>query len=256
MVPFSCSGARADYDYELQFCQTLTAQCSGDEISHSADARVFRSEDALSILHLLNGTPYALSREQPDRTTIFLPESSLGKPWHPYFLPDLLHLERPLLRRNCFVLHAAYIVAGDDAILFTAPSGGGKSTQAGLWETGRGARIINGDKCAVGKQDGIWFAHGLPVSGSSPHCLNESHPIRAIVIPEKAPENRLYPLGLSGFSRVLSQTVINTWDAAFCGRVMELVAQTCQEIPVFLFRCTKTPDAADSLYHALFEKEK
>ena len=44
-----------------------------------------------------------------------------------------IDLSRILLHQGGLILHASYIIWNDRGILFTAPSGTGKSTQAGLW---------------------------------------------------------------------------------------------------------------------------
>ncbi len=51
-----------------------------------------------------------------------------------------------LLYRDCLTFHCSYILHQNRAILFAAPSGTGKSTQAALWEKYRGAEIIIGDR--------------------------------------------------------------------------------------------------------------
>lgn len=62
---------------------------------------------------------------------------------------DLLGLERLLLSRQGLLLHASFIRWQDRGILFSAPSGTGKSTQADLWVRHRGAEVINGDRAAL-----------------------------------------------------------------------------------------------------------
>ena len=46
--------------------------------------------------------------------------------------------------KDSFILHASYVVRDGKALLFSAPSGTGKSTQAEFWHTRRGCDIING----------------------------------------------------------------------------------------------------------------
>ena len=69
-----------------------------------------------------------------------------------------------------FILHASYILYRGEAILFSAPSGTGKSTQAAFWKEHRGAEIINGDRVLVIKRDGVFYACGVYVSGTSGIC--------------------------------------------------------------------------------------
>lgn len=65
-------------------------------------------------------------------------------------------------------LHASTISYKDKAVLFTAPSGTGKSTQATLWRDNvEGAFIINDDTPALRIKDGIITVYGIPWSGTS-----------------------------------------------------------------------------------------
>ncbi len=67
------------------------------------------------------------------------------------------------------------------AVLFTAPSGTGKSTQAELWRKHRGASIINGDCTLIAEDDGVFTAFGFPFSGTSGIFENRKAPIAAVV---------------------------------------------------------------------------
>lgn len=77
------------------------------------------------------------------------------------------------------VLHSSYIVTRQEqGILFSGPSGIGKSTQAALWQRYAGAEIVNGDRALVrpdtGTVSGVFYAgtsghqperHGFAVGG-------------------------------------------------------------------------------------------
>lgn len=61
------------------------------------------------------------------------------------------------------VLHSSYIVTRQgQGILFSGPSGIGKSTQAALWQRYAGAEIVNGDRALVrpdtGTVSGVFYA--------------------------------------------------------------------------------------------------
>ncbi len=253
LIPFLFEGTIPEYEYEIQYVDDLVAVCKGKQIISNNTVAVFETENGgLIIAYHLNNQIFAVTQETEKKTIIYLMNEAKEEEWHHYFLPDILHLERLLLKKNRFILHSSYIATEEGAILFTAPSGGGKTTQSDLWVEHRDARIINGDKTAVGFDEDGWNAYGLPISGSSSYYLNETHPIKAIVILEKASENRLFELGVAGFSRIFSQTIMSSWDKEFCEKVMDLVIKACSEIPIYLYQCTKTSDAVEYLYEHIF----
>ena len=204
----------------------------------------------------INKKTYAIVEEiENNHYEIKLDSNFFRETIHPYFFPSLLLLERLLLPKNAFVLHSSYISVNNNGVLFTAPSGGGKSTQAELWKRVRNAKIINGDKSIVGKETGKWYAYGIPFSGSSDYCENEKHPLRAIIILKKAPENRLVRVGLEGFSQIFSQVTVNPWDPDFCNELMDLVIDACSQIPVFIYFCTKEENSVNVLFAELLNEE-
>ena len=94
---------------------------------------------------------------------------------------DPLSFKYPAIR-HALILHSSYLDVNGQALLFSGPSGIGKSTQADLWVRHRGAAILNGDKSLLIREPDGWYAHGWPICGSSGICRNESRRIRAIVM--------------------------------------------------------------------------
>ncbi len=163
-----------------------------------------------------------------------------------------LEAEHLLARCGSFALHCAYIRRGGDAILFTAPSGTGKSTQAELWRTYRGAEIINGDWAAVCVTETGCFAAGIPFAGSSEYCKNETLPIKAIVYLSQAPEDRICRLhGYEAFARVWEGISVNPWHREDVERVSASVQGICGSVPVFHLCCTPRESAVEVLERAL-----
>ena len=106
-------------------------------------------------------------------------------------------LEDLLLRRDAVVLHASYIDTIYGGILFSGPSGIGKSTQADLWCRYRNAKQVNGDRPILRRDKSGWKAYGSPYAGSSRCWLNRSSQIRAIVILGQGTECCIRSSGLS-----------------------------------------------------------
>lgn len=162
----------------------------------------------------------------------------------PRMILNAMEAERLIVERDGFILHASYINAGGKAILFTAPSGTGKSTQASLWEKHRGAEILNGDRAAVRvKEDGI-FVYGIPFAGSSKVCKNVTLPLGAIVYLGQAPSTVITRLkGRNAFRCVWEGCSVNSWDRTNVEMCMKTVTTVIENIPVYHLACTPDENA-------------
>ena len=126
---------------------------------------------------------------------------------------NALCAEHLVAQNDGFVFHCAYIAHNGAAILFTAPSGTGKSTQAELWRKHRDAEIINGDRAAVRVKDGLPVADGIPFSGSSAYCENCTLPLAAIVYLSQAPRTTIRKLRpIEAFSKIWEGISVNAWE--------------------------------------------
>lgn len=163
-----------------------------------------------------------------------------------------MELASDLIRQHCFLLHASYIRHNGKAILFTAPSGTGKSTQADLWGRYRGAQLLNGDRVAVEVSPEGVFAHGVPFCGSSGISENVTTPVLAIVSLSQAPRTTISPLtGLAAFRQVWEGCTVNHWNRQCMTDCMDLVSQVVQTVPVFHLACTPDQSAVEALEGAI-----
>ena len=156
--------------------------------------------------------------------------------------------EHLIARNHGFIFHCSYIEHNGKAILFTAPSGTGKSTQAELWKEHRGAEIINGDRAAVRLADGRLLAEGIPFAGSSQYCKNRSLPIAAIIYLGQASETSIRKLrGYEAFSKIWEGVSVNTWDKEDMELVSGVVQKVAEQIPVYHLPCTPDESAVIAL---------
>lgn len=163
-----------------------------------------------------------------------------------------LRAEHLAAQSQGFLFHCACIACRGKAILFTAPSGTGKTTQAELWKKHRNAVIINGDRAAIRLIDGIPMAQGVPYLGSSDYCENQTLPIAAIVYLSQAPKTTVRRLrGYEAFSRIWEGISAEYWDRADMERISHVAEQTAAHIPVFHMPCTPDEDAVTVLEEAL-----
>ena len=165
---------------------------------------------------------------------------------------EMIGLESYFCKRNILILHSSYIKWNDCAILFSGPSGMGKSTQADLWNKYEGCEIINGDRSAITKKDGVWNAYGLPFAGSSRIYKNVKNPIKCVVILKQAKNNKIRKLSpLEAFKYIYSQTTVNDWNKEYINTIINLIEEFVKEISVFMLECKPDNTAVQLLKETL-----
>lgn len=167
---------------------------------------------------------------------------------------NLLSLELFLLHFGGLLLHCSFIRVDKRGILFTAPSGTGKSTQASLWERYAGADVLNGDRAALRCCAQGWTAWGLPYAGTSGIYRNESAPISALVVLRQAHENSVRRLTASEAIRyIYPELTLHRWDPDFVDGALCLLFELLKQVPVFLLACTPDEAAVNTLKQKMIE---
>ena len=160
-------------------------------------------------------------------------------------------LQYILIHNHHLIFHASYIKVNEKGIIFVAPSGTGKSTQADLWKEHRGAEIINGDKACIHVSNKP-TVHGIPFDGTSGICKDVSCPLAGIVVLEQAQDNsveRLRPaLAISSlFSNVfVDRSVPSEWNMT-----LELIMKLIEYVPIYHLKCKEDEGAVHVLEEAL-----
>ena len=247
-------GADPAYTYHVELSDAFPAP-AGRLLARRGDILVL-DRDGLEWRYIgVKGqpAPYACYMEQSDREArILMDPHRLGSMGIDPVFTSLLALERRQMAQDGLILHCAFVEHQGEAILFSAPSETGKTTQANLWQRYRGAETVNGDRGLLQKLDGRWHARGWPVCGSSGICENRDLSIRAIVMLSQAPEDRaerLTPMG--AFSQIYSQITVNRWNRAANLRAMELLEDLIASVPVYHLACTMEETAVAALEQAM-----
>lgn len=192
--------------------------------------------------------PYVITLSDGSTTRVWFQKEIAHMLKYDTVFVSALSLEKLMLDAGAMIFHSAYMNYKDRAVLFSAPSETGKSTQANLWETYRGTYTVNGDRSLLIRENDGWYAYGWPICGSSEICRNEVYPIRAIVMLKQAKVNRAYPLkGFQALREVMEQMTINTWDADFQMKVMDKLEELLTEVPVYRLECDISEDAVRCL---------
>ena len=195
--------------------------------------------------------------ETPEKTKIYLLPEFVHEMDDVWNLFGKIEFSSRLLEHGAVMLHSSYLIYDGQAILFTAASGVGKSTQAELWRKTLGAEVINGDRSIIREKDGRLWAFGTPYSGTSGICKNVSAPIRAIVTLEQAPENTIRTLTRKECTRFfLAQTTIQRWKPEDVIGTIELWDNFITKVPVLRLACRPDEDAVYTLKNYLDALDK
>lgn len=197
---------------------------------------------------------FVLLIQREEGNVIYLQSNRLEEFLPRFRLSAFLSLERELLRNNGFLLHASVIEWRGRGVLFSAPSGTGKSTQAELWHRERGSKIINGDRGLIRKCNSDFWVYGSPYAGTSGIFTDISVPICAIVVLSQGQENRVERLSApDAFRQLYRESTVLSWDAEFSDNISQLLGDLVLSIPVFHLTCTPTKDAVATLEEALLK---
>lgn len=160
----------------------------------------------------------------------------------------LIPIKMILQRSGTIFLHASQIALQGKGILFTAPSGTGKTTQAKLWNRSRNTPIICNDRTLI--QNGLTY--GYPVDGSEPVCSGASFPLGAVVLLEQSPENRIRRLKpMEVLTKLMPQVVYDCWNPNATSAATQQILELIQHFPVYLLGCTPDEHAVTCLEQQL-----
>lgn len=254
-LQFETEQGEPEYFYRLNLTDKITKPV-GEKIAERSDLSVYQTSAGENRLIGLMGVkePYACYQERSEQTAEVCASISARNILlcDPAFV-SLFALERRMIRQESLILHCAYMEHQGKAILFSAPSGTGKSTQAVLWERYRGSHTVNGDRALLKKIDGRWTACGWPVCGSSKECNVINTPVCAIVMLKQGKTNQVERLSLfQAFTLLYSQITINQWNKAFVQQAISEIEDLISQVPVWQLTCDISENAVKCLETALF----
>ena len=201
-------------------------------------------------------TPYALARTDHAAGTVDVAYLPKGAHCVSEMDNSFFHLgfEGLLIRRDRVCFHAACIRTEYGGILFSGPSGIGKSTQAALWCGHRDAVLLNGDRPILQRTDSGFLAWGSPYAGSSRCHVNASVPVTALVFLDQAPENRIRRLKTGeAFRKIFAGLTMYTWDPEFMNRACDLAMALAAKVPCWELGCLPDASAVELLEERLKE---
>ncbi len=162
-----------------------------------------------------------------------------------------------LIKRKGFVVHSSSLSYKNNGILFSAPSGTGKSTHTGLWEKvyKKDVKIINDDMPAIRKIDGVWKLCGTPWSGKSEKNINVCVPLKAFVFLERGEQNELIkiPAGRAVFM-LLNQTLLPVYKGLM-NEMMDSISEALTAVPCYILKCNISEEAPKTVKEGIIDED-
>lgn len=248
----SAAAGQPDWSCWIEAVKTLP-RAKGTLISETTERRLYRDGELLwlELLNRKDGQPiFCAAYPAGGRGEVRLWSLESQYPYtarmeHIWSAVDFPH---HLLQKGILTLHSAVIETDQGAVLFLAPSGTGKSTQAKLWHELRGAKQLNGDKAALSCCGNDVKAYGLPFCGTSGICTNYTLPVRAMVLLSQAKENTICRLmGASALKAVIENCFGHNMVPQNAQKLIGTAAQMLQQVPVYSLACTPDERAVTTL---------
>ena len=247
-----------DYDYIYELYVVDKVNVIEDKFTINKDKIKVIVNNGLEKRYLVipgDVCPYAISEEiDKNHTIVHIRKDYVHMMIYDTMFNSLLSLERRMLDYNCFILHSSYMVVNNKAILFSAPSGTGKSTQASLWEKYRNAFVVNGDRSLLSIEDNKCYACGWPICGSSEICFNEKHEVSCIVLLSQAKENNIVNVDYkTGVKKLLGEVTINYHNGTFVNSALDFIDKIISTVPIYHLACDISENAVVCLENKIKE---
>ncbi len=159
-----------------------------------------------------------------------------------------------LAKENTFLFHCSAIAFDGAGVLFTAPSGTGKSTHTRLWREAFGERVtvINDDKPLLKvKDDGI-YVYGTPWCGKHGIETNMCVKVKAVVLIERATENILEKLRFDEGYRVLFTQTHRPSEPSGAAASLRFINLLAESVSMYKMKCNISVDAARTARQGIF----
>jgi len=152
---------------------------------------------------------------------------------------------------SVMLMHGAVVCNGDDAYMFTAPSGEGKTTRAHLFlETHPNSFILNGDKPFIKVMKDRVLVYSSPWKGKEDEGVNAFATLKAIFLLERHEHTILTELNIQeAFDFLLSQTCMPSKDEN-AKKVLELLHSMQGKVRVFRYQSPPTEESVNMAIHA------
>ena len=163
---------------------------------------------------------------------------------------DLFHCIRMIylytaMKHGLYAIHSVSVSNEGKAVLFSALSGTGKSTHAGIWEKVYGTPMINGDLNLIGIENEEAKVYGIPWCGTSGIYSKDTYPLEAVVLLKRGNDDYIQELSEDQKVLMVQQRMISPfWTEEDFSRSLDFAQDLIKIIKVCRAYVTMKDSAA------------
>lgn len=153
---------------------------------------------------------------------------------------------RKLPQFDALLLHACLVEMDGVGYAFSANSGVGKSTHAGLWKKvfKEKVRIIDGDNPILKIADGKVYAYGTPCCGKEGWNINTKVPLGAICFIIRSKENHVVKVPTYKALLKLMELNFSNMTERNEDELVDLYTRLIEKVPFYEIHCNMDDEAA------------
>ena len=168
-------------------------------------------------------------------------------------------LTERLIDEKVLLMHGSVVAKNNQAYLFSAPSGTGKTFHTFLWLVNcPDAIVVNGDKSFIKfSDDGTPpLACGSPWAGKENMYTNTMVPLKAIVLLERTEDNHIEQISFANAFPTLLQQTYRPEDPEKMRKTLQLLQRLDPAVSFWRFQCNNfKADSFPTAYRALTGRE-
>lgn len=188
----------------------------------------------------------AVMEEDCARADIWIKRRELETVSFPLSTLDLLLFSHLLLPRDGIIIHAAAVKINDEAFLFPAASGSGKSTWADLSSRMPSWSVLGEDKIIMRKSGDDYLIFGTPWNPRPEFQKTDSAPLRGIFCLHHSPENQIAEINqFSALQEMLQQAFMPFNERDELDRAVSILEDVIHRVPAYSFGFRPDQSAVD-----------
>ncbi len=222
----------------LGFLSDYAVPCAAPDFSVAVNkADIKDEEERCKLQYAREGLPY------PNLTPALLERTAVYR-----------KIAKELPRFGAFVFHGSAVAVKEKAVVFTAPSGTGKTTHTRLWlKNVPESFVVNGDKPILRLVGGRVFICGTPWMGKENLGKNAVVPLAGICVLTRGSKNTIEPVP---FLKVMPLLIGQTYrppEQEAMNLTLKYLETVAEKTPLYLLTCNTEDEAAAVSYNAMMK---